>query len=64
MKALEELWLTPESANTDASASRWSAEDRINATAAVIMGVAQQFGERQSPLEDLFHQACTVTDSP
>ncbi|KAG8907886.1 Sister chromatid cohesion protein 2 [Tulasnella sp. 403] len=68
VKTLEELWFgdTTSASLSEGKAgarstqegmsNRWSAEDRAKSTAFVIMSVAGYFGDRQSPLEDLFHQ--------
>lgn len=66
VKTLEELWLSSTSDAKAASSTNAQSliepnadsapEERAKSVAFVIMGVAANFGDRQSPLEDLFHQ--------
>lgn len=62
IKTLEDLWLgaSPSASEKKGGSleptSEHAADERAHATAFVIMGVAANHGERQSPLEDLFHQ--------
>ncbi|KAG9034044.1 Sister chromatid cohesion protein 2 [Tulasnella sp. JGI-2019a] len=72
IKTLEELWLSASSDARSASTvdtqnhiephAKSAPEERANSIAFVIMGVAANFGDRQSPLEDLFHQIASSKD--
>lgn len=62
-KTMEELWFgsaLPKSKNGSSQAM-----DRVElqAKAAIIMGVASQFKDRQSPLEDMLHDIMNSKDS-
>ncbi|KAG8885372.1 Sister chromatid cohesion protein 2 [Tulasnella sp. 332] len=72
VKTLEELWLSSTSDAKGANPANAqpliepnvdsAPEEKAKSVAFVIMGVAANFGDRQSPLEDLFHLIAASKD--